>query len=286
MCGNSTPGSEPLACLPGDVQRKVLRYLRVEDLLNLALCSRSYRDLITDTAFWDSLVWHRFGQATHHRLLVWHQYNLCQIQRYYATASRMRVIATEINFQRDHDIPLCFSDYKMFLFYAFLPNSMSERVLRLRRIRRLDLVAFFRGVPPGQYQVVWRTMKTDLAVGAPHSRVHMSVTAERVHPTFLSLPGNVRSAVQPEQSLHNFTDLPVNTWVDVTGGEVSVPDFCNVEARLCCHSSEWISCLAWDYVQLIDVNALSAIGVSTQCAATSAKARFAHSFWAKVLRRA
>ena len=41
------------------------------------------------------------------------------------------------------DIPLCFSDYKMFLFYAFLPNSMSERVLRLRTIRGLDLGAFF-----------------------------------------------------------------------------------------------------------------------------------------------
>ena len=29
MCGTSTLGSEPLACLPSDVQRKVLRYLRV-----------------------------------------------------------------------------------------------------------------------------------------------------------------------------------------------------------------------------------------------------------------
>ena len=129
-------------------------------------------------------------------------------------------------------------------------------------------------------------MKTDLAVGAPHSPVHMSVTAERVHPTFLSLPGDIRSAVQSEQSLHNFIDLPVDTWVDVIGGEVTVPDFCNVQARLCCHSSEWISCLAWDYVQLIDVNALSAIGVSAQHEATSAKARFAHRLWAKVLRRA
>lgn len=59
---------------------------------------------------------------------------------------------------------------------------------------------------------------------------------------------------ETECSMQQFNNLPVGQWVDVPGGSINISDFAEVSARLWCHSGDWKSGLAWDYVKLKDLN--------------------------------
>ena len=98
-------------------------------------------------------------------------------------------------------------------------------------------------------------------VGVPHAEVRMSIRAERVHP---SLSGWQEADAEVMHHLQHFNGLPTRQWVDIPGGDVCVEDFANIHVRLWCHSGDWKSGLAWDYVKLVNVNQPVAVEPSVQ----------------------
>ena len=111
---------------------------------------------------------------------------------------------------------------------------------------------YMQGVLPGQYQVLWRTRNdARRPVGMPHSEVHMAISSRRVH---LSETGSIDEDVEATYPMSQFNGLPTGQWVDVSGGTIHIADFANITVRLWCHTGEWKSGLAWDYVKIVDVN--------------------------------
>lgn len=154
-----------------------------------------------------------------------------------------------------------------YMVHQALPESTSGHVLRLRHVCWLDIHASFYGVLPGHYQVLWRTRKDGARpVGMANSPVHMSVSAHRVHKSNI---GWQDEESQTEHRMQHFNNLPAGQWVDVPGGEMHVGDFANIDVKLYCHSGEWKSGLAWDYVKLVNLDQPTAIQPNVQHAAPS-----------------
>ena len=84
--------------------------------------------------------------------------------------------------------------------------------------------------------------------------------------------------------------LAIGEWTDISGGQVTVKEFCNIDARLWCHSGEWKMNLAWDYVHLVDLNAPPSVSPGQQSVlaasanAANKVATFAQDFWSRVSR--
>lgn len=108
------------------------------------------------------------------------------------------------------------------------------------------------GVLPGEYQVIWRMMKTVPGnVGHQQSPVQCSADAQLVH------QGNTAAEATNNSSLHSmqhFNSLPTGQWVDIPGGDVLVEACAHIHVRMWSHSSEWKTGLIWDNVKLQDVN--------------------------------
>ena len=98
---------------------------------------------------------------------------------------------------------------------------------------------------------MWRTQRTGRHVGLAQSQVNMSLIADAIHAHETDWQG---ASTQSSSSLMNFSNLPLDQWVDMPGGHVHVESFANVRARLWCHSGEWKHSLAWDCVKLIDLD--------------------------------
>lgn len=97
-------------------------------------------------------------------------------------------------------------------------------------------------------------------VGWGNSPVTMSVDTQAVHPTETS-PSCERDNTSSHmaRSMQQFNHLPLHEWVDIPGGSIRIYDFSNVSVRLWCHSGDWKSGLAWDYVKLKDLNQPEAV---------------------------
>ena len=104
------------------------------------------------------------------------------------------------------------------------------------------------GVLPGNYQVIWRVMKTSQGnVGDPQSEMQCSADVHPVHPT--SHPPETATANMMYVMQH-FNDIPFRQWVVIPGGHVTINTSSQVHVRMWCLSNEWKRGLLWDYVKL------------------------------------
>ena len=98
-------------------------------------------------------------------------------------------------------------------------------------------------------------MKVDTRnIGWGDSPVMMSVDTREVYPSRAVLHETEGTTCETQKKMQQFNNLPVGHWVDVPGGSVHIRNFSDVSARLWCHSGDWKSGLAWDYVRLKDLN--------------------------------
>ena len=153
---------------------------------------------------------------------------------------------------------------------------------------RQQLCCTLQGVPPGKYEVCWRTQKLAHGIGIASSEVNMTAKAHRVHPADPNEPEDDSLTKHPLRAFES--DLPTGVWMDVSGGQVTIKEFCNIDARLWCHSGEWKQHLAWDYVQLVDLNAHPSVSpgqksiLAASANAANKVATFAQDFWSRVSR--
>lgn len=276
----STPDakSSALLQLPSDVQQNICQRLyAVQDLANFALCGRDCRALVNSPALWRNLILKRFGHTEEIQSVD--NLSVPQAKAVYACLSRTLVPAISIQAAHLGD---------RYLMHSHMVNSTFGRVLELRTVCWLDISVSFRGVPPGKYEVCWRMQKLARGIGIASSEVNMTAKAHRVHPAD---PNKLEDDSLTTHPLRAFeSNLPTGNWMDVSGGQVTIKEFCNIDARLWCHSGEWKQHLAWDYVQLVDLNALPSVSPgqkSTLAASANAAnkvATFAQDFWSRVSR--
>ena len=106
---------------------------------------------------------------------------------------------------------------------------------------------------PGDYQIIWRTMKVTRGhIGLTNSAVMADIVTHKVHPSTdeRETPGTCHLQLDMQQ----FNELPTGHWVDVPLGTLHVDHFTNVSSRFWCHSGDWKHGLAWDSVTLKDVS--------------------------------
>ena len=130
--------------------------------------------------------------------------------------------------------------------------------------------AWTQGVLPGEYQVIWRTMKVATGnVGSGISQLTMSVLTSNVHRSSTNGTEISDTLTCPLQHFNNLTPLQ---WVDVPGGKVCISEFSNITVKMWCHSGEWKHGLAWDSVRLVDVNKPVVVEPQVQTPITSSTA--------------
>ena len=119
-------------------------------------------------------------------------------------------------------------------------------------------------------------------IGWGDSPVMMSVDAHEVHPSTTCSHESDTTTCAVQRNMQQFNNLPVQQWVDVPGGSIHIRDFSNVTARLWCHSGDWKSGLAWDYVRLKDLNQPVAVEPHVQHAMPSFASAAASGFVRRV----
>ena len=126
-------------------------------------------------------------------------------------------------------------------------------------------------------------MKVDTRnIGWGDSPVMMNVETHEVHPSTTVSHDRNRTTCEMQRNMQQFNTLPVGQWVDVPGGSIHIRDFSDVSARLWCHSGDWKSGLAWDYVTLKDLNQPVAVEPQVQHAMPSSTAAAASSIGHRV----
>ncbi|KAL3143693.1 hypothetical protein ABBQ38_002487 [Trebouxia sp. C0009 RCD-2024] len=135
-------------------------------------------------------------------------------------------------------------------------DSTFGQVLLLRSVCWLDLQAKFYGVMPGNYEIIWRTMKVTTGnVGLANSPVVASIDTLKVQSSVSCLDEKEKpDTCHMQLDMQQFNELPTGHWVDVPLGRLRVDHFSDVSSRLWCHSGDWKQGLAWDSVTLKDLS--------------------------------